>query len=167
MVQNRERASFAALGNTAGPTTKRQYRTLLLAVLFFSGEDPCSLSLQMEETATPGSYGELVLSSPQQFWTVKKKGRNELAVQSQQVAVEKGRDKMVCGLTSAPTVRQNRPPTAASWIPGPVLQQGGRRSSGWDYSLPAMMEQSVCEPDLEVDSEVQPNTVVMQETSGH
>ena len=167
MVQNRERASFAALGNTAGPTSKRQYRTLLLAVLFFSGEDPCSLSLQMEKTATPGSYGELVQSSPQQFWTVKKKGRNELAVQSQQVPIGKGRDKLVCGLTCAPTVRQNRPPTAASWSPGPVLQQGGRRSSGWDYSLPAMMEQSVCEPDLEVDSEVQPNTVAMQETSGH
>ena len=167
MVQNRERASFAALGNTAGPTSKPQYRTLPLAVLFFSGEDLCSLSLQMEKTATPGSYGELVLSSPQQFWTVKKKERNELAVQSQQVAVGKGRDKLVCGLTCALTVRQNRPPTAASWIPGAVLQQGGRRSSGWNYSLPVMMEQSVCEPDLEVDSEVQPNTVAMQETSGN
>ena len=136
-------------------------------MLFFSGEVPYSLSLQMEETATPGRDGELVLSSPQQFCTVKKKVRNELAVQSQQVPVGKGRDKLVCGLTCALTVRQNRPPTAASWIPGAVLQQGGRRSSGWDYSLPVMMEQSVCEPDLEVDSEVQPSTVAMQETCGH
>ena len=121
----------------------------------------------MEETATPGRDGELVLSSPQQFCTVKKKVRNELAVQSQQVPVGKGRDKLVCGLTCALTVRQNRPPTAASWIPGAVLQQGGGSGSVRDYSLPVTMEQSVCEPDLKVDSEVQPSAVAMQEASGH
>ncbi len=127
----------------------------------------------MEETATPGSYDLLAMSPLQQSWKVKRKGQNELALtpqlalQSQLVAIGEGRHTLVCGLTSAPTVRQNRPPAAASWSPGAALQQGGGRGGAWGYSLPVTMEQSVCEPNLEVDSEVQPSAVAMQETCGH
>lgn len=128
-------------------------------MVFLSDEIPCSLSLEMEETATSGRHGQLVLSSLRKFWTVKRKGKNELALslQCQQVlmANTKGRHKLVCGLTCAPTVRQNRPPMAVLRSTGAVLQQGGGRGGvcGTTVQVHEKKGRSVdaaCEPDVEV-----------------
>ena len=46
-------------------------------------------------------------------------------------------------------------------------EQGGGRGRVWQHSLPFKVGESVCfEPHLEVDSEVEPKTVAIQE-SGH
>ena len=46
-----------------------------------------------------------------------------------------------------------------------VLNEGGRRGRAWQHGLPVKVGKSVCfEPHLEVDSEVEPKTVAIQET---
>ena len=47
----------------------------------------------------------------------------------------------------------------------PVWSGGGGRGRSWQHSLPFKVEESVYfEPHLEVDSEVEPKTVAIQET---
>ena len=47
----------------------------------------------------------------------------------------------------------------------PVWSVGGERDRAWQCRLPIKVEDSVCfEPHLEVDSEVEPKTVAIQET---
>ena len=49
----------------------------------------------------------------------------------------------------------------------PVWSGGGGRGRAWQCRLPIKVEESVCfEPHLEVDSEVKPKTVAIQE-KGH
>ena len=47
----------------------------------------------------------------------------------------------------------------------PVWSEGGERDRVWQHRLPVKVEESVCfEPYLEVDTDVEPNTVAIQET---
>ena len=95
-----------------------------------------------------GQYRELVLPSlPPPGWR-----RRE-------------REELVCGTASALTGGQNTPTQAVSvWSEGGE-EQGGGRGRAWQHSLPFKVEESVCfEPHLEVDSEVEPKTVAIQET---
>ena len=74
-------------------------------------------------------------------------------------------EELVCGTAGALTGRQNRPTQAVSvWSEGEE-EQGGGRGRAWQHSLPSKVEESVSfEPHLEVDSEVEPKTVAIQET---
>ena len=77
-----------------------------------------------------------------------------------------GGGEFVCGTASVLTGRQNTPAQAVSvWSEGG--EEGGGRGRAWQHSLLFKVEDSVCfEPHLEVDSEVEPKTVAIQET-GH
>ena len=95
-----------------------------------------------------GQYRELVLPSlPPPGW-----GRRE-------------GEELVCSTASALTGRQNTPTQAVSvWSEGGE-EQGGGRGRAWQHSLPFKVEESAySEPHLEVDTEVQPKTVAIQET---
>ena len=95
-----------------------------------------------------GQYGELVLPSlPPPGWR-RREG-----------------EELVCGTASALTGGQNRPTQAVSvWSDGGE-EQGGGRGRAWQHSLPFKVEETAYfEPHLEVDSEVQPKTVAIQET---
>ena len=95
-----------------------------------------------------GQYGELVLPSlPPPGWR-RREG-----------------EELVGGTASALTGRQNRPTQAVSvWSEGGE-EQGGGRGRAWQHSLPFKVEGSLCfEPHFEIDSEVKPKTVVIQET---
>ena len=47
----------------------------------------------------------------------------------------------------------------------PGWSGGGERDRAWQHRLPVKVEESVCfEPHLEVDTEVEPKTVAIQET---
>ena len=62
--------------------------------------------------------------------------------------------------TSALTDGQNSPAAAVS-----VLNEGGGMTRARQHKLPVKVEESVSfEPRLEVDSEVEPKTVAIQET---
>ena len=69
----------------------------------------------------------------------------------------------VCGTEL--TGRQNSPAgTELTWSEGGE-EQGGGRGRGWQHNLPFKVEESACsEPPLEVDTEVEPQTVAVQET---
>ena len=95
-----------------------------------------------------GQYGELVLPSlPPPGWR-RREG-----------------EELVCGTASALTGGQNRPAQPVLvWSEGGE-EQGGGRGRAWQHSLPFKVEESVCfKPHLVVDSEVEPKTVVIQET---
>ena len=65
------------------------------------------------------------------------------------------------------TGRQNRPAQAVSMWGEEGEEQGGGRGRAWQHNLPFKVEESVSfEPHLEVDTEVEPKTVAVQET-GH
>ena len=94
-----------------------------------------------------GQYGELVLPSlPPPGWR-RREG-----------------EELVCGTASALTGRQNRPTQAVSvWSEGGE-EQGGGRGRAWQNDLPFKVEETAYfEPHLEVDSEVEPKTVAVQE----
>ena len=71
---------------------------------------------------------------------------------------------LVYGRTGVPTDRQNRQPQAALSVGsmGAVVQQGGGSFKAW-HDPPIMLEQSVSEPHLEVDSEQETKTVGIPE----
>ena len=70
---------------------------------------------------------------------------------------------LVYGRTSVLTDRQNRQPQAASvGSMGAVVQQGGGSVKAW-HDPPIMLDQSVSEPHLEVDSEQETKTVGIPE----
>ena len=95
-----------------------------------------------------GQYGELVLPSlPPPGWR-RREG-----------------EELVCGTAGALTGRQNRPTQAVSVWSDRGEEQGGGRGRAWQHSLCFKVEESVCfEPHLEVDTEVDPKTVAIQET---
>ena len=73
-------------------------------------------------------------------------------------------EELVCG--TAPIGRQNSPAVAEStWSEGGE-EQGGGRDKGWQHDLPFKVEDNICsEPPLEVDSEMEPQTVAVQESA--
>ena len=96
-----------------------------------------------------GQYGELVLPSlPPPGWRRRREG-----------------EELVCGTAGALTGRQNRPTQAVSvWSEGGE-EQGGGRGRAWQHGLPFKVEENIYfEPHLEVDSEVEPKTVAVDET---
>ena len=74
-------------------------------------------------------------------------------------------EELVCGTAGVLTGRHNSPTQAVSvWSEGGE-EQGGGRGRVWQHNLPFKVEDSVSfEPHLEVDSEVEPKTVAIQET---
>ena len=93
-----------------------------------------------------GECGELVVSSPPPLVRRTEEG-----------------EELVCGTEL--TGRQNSPASAElTWSEGGE-EQGGRRGRGWQHNLPFKVEESACsEPPLEVDTEVEPQTVAVRET---
>ena len=93
-----------------------------------------------------GECGELVVSSPPPLVRRTEEG-----------------EELVCGTEL--TGRQNSATGAEStWSEGGE-EQGGGRGRAWQHDLPFKVEDSVCtEPPLEVDTEVDPQTVAVQET---
>ena len=72
-------------------------------------------------------------------------------------------EELVCG--TEPTGRKNSPAVADStWSEGGE-EQGGGRDKAWQHDLPFKVEDNICaEPPLEVDSEIEPQTVAVQES---
>ena len=96
--------------------------------------------------AEGGECGELVVSSPLPLVRRTEEG-----------------EELVCGTEL--TGRQNSPASAEStWSEGGE-EQGGERGRAWQHDLPFKVEESACsDPHLEVDTEVEPQTVAVQET---
>ena len=63
------------------------------------------------------------------------------------------------------TGRQNSPPqTVLMWSEGGE-EQGEERGRAWQHDLPFKVEDNICsDPPLEVDTEVEPQTVAVQES---
>ena len=93
-----------------------------------------------------GEYGELVVSSPPPpGW----RRREE--------------EELVCG--TEPTGTQNSPAVAELTCSEGGEEQGGGRGRAWQHDMPFKVEESMCsEPHLEVDTEVEPQTVAVQES---
>lgn len=91
-----------------------------------------------------GQFGELVLPSlPPPGW----KKRRE-------------REEMVSCTASALTSRKNRPAEAGS-----MWSEGEGRGREWQNSPSVKVEGSIClEPNLEIDSDMEPETEAVQET---
>ena len=94
--------------------------------------------------AKGGDFEELIISSPPPLLR-----RDEW-------------EELVCG--TLPAARQNSPAGAEStWSEGGE-EQGGGRGRAWQHDLPFKVEDNICsEPHLEVDAEMLPKTVAVQE----
>ena len=93
-----------------------------------------------------GECGELVISSlPPPGWR-RREG-----------------EELVCG--TVPTGTQNSSAGAELACSEGEEEQGGGRGRVWQHDLPFKVEGNICaEPHLEVDTEVEPQTVAVQET---
>ena len=90
--------------------------------------------------------GELVVSSPPPPGWRRREG-----------------EELVCG--TVPTGTHNSPAgTVSTWSEG-GQEHGGGRGKAWQHDLPFKVEDNICsEPPLEVDTEVEPPTVAVQES---
>ena len=72
-------------------------------------------------------------------------------------------EELVCG--TEPTGTQNSPAGAELACSEGGEEQVGGRGRAWQHDLPFKVEESACsEPPLEVDTEVEPQTVAVQES---
>ena len=120
----------------------------------------------MEET-TPPEWSKSVLVFSLVVLLVREDKCGKMVISSPPPLVrrmEEG-EELVCGTEL--TGRQNSPAgDMSTWNEGGE-EQGEGRGRVWQHDLPFKVEESTCsEPPLEVDSEVEPQTVAVQET-GH
>ena len=130
--------------------------------------DLCPYCFRMEEsTPHSSSWSRSVLVLSPAALLVKRSQYEELVLPSLLPPGWRRREgeELVCGTTSLLTGRQNTLTQAVSVWSEEGEEQGGGRSREGQHSLPFKVELSVCSgPHLEVDSEVEPKTVAIQET---